>query len=350
MNILVDINHPAHVHLFRHAIQAWQKEGHLIVITARDKEVTIRLLELYGLAYHLTTQPLNSLIGKAWELVRQDAIIYQLAIRHQIELMLGTSIGIAHVSRITSAKSLFFNEDDAIVDRTSYYLAYPFADAVITPDCLSDKFTSKYVTYPSYHELAYLHPNRFQPDPSIYSLLDISSDEPYFVMRLVALKADHDIGQKGISPSFLRRIIHLLSDYGRVFITSETPLSEDLEPYRVPVPPHKIHDVLAFASMLISDSQTMTAEAAVLGVPSIRCNTFVGRCSTLEELEKRYKLTYGFLPQAEEAMMQKITALIKDKTTKEQWLEKRERMLKEKIDLTGWMLNFVNTFYQNYFC
>jgi len=349
MKLLIDINHPAHVHLFRHAIHAWQKDGHQVIITARDKEVTTRLLDFYGLTYSLTTHPSHSLAGKAWELLRQDSIIYQLAVRHHIELMLGTSIGITHVSRITSAKSLFFNEDDAAVDRTSYYLAYPFADAIITPDCLSDIITSKYFTYPSYHELAYLHPNRFQPDPSIFSLLGISANESYFVLRLVALKADHDLGQKGISPSFQRRLIYFLSDYGRVFITSEAPLPQDLEPYRVPVPAHKMHDVLAFASMLISDSQTMTAEAAVLGIPAIRCNTFIHRISYLDELEQRYGLTYGFLPHAEDAMLEKIVSLLKDKSTKEQWSEKRERMLKEKIDLTAWMLDFISTYHQKHF-
>jgi predicted glycosyltransferase len=57
MKLLIDLNHPAHVHLFRHAIHAWQQDGHQVIITARDKEVTTRLLDLYGISYTLTTRP-----------------------------------------------------------------------------------------------------------------------------------------------------------------------------------------------------------------------------------------------------------------------------------------------------
>jgi predicted glycosyltransferase len=45
--------------------------------------------------------------------------------------------------------------------------------------------------------------------------------------------------------------------------------------------------------MYIGDSQTMTAEAAVLGTPAIRFNDFVGELSYLEELEYTFDLTYG---------------------------------------------------------
>ena len=43
--------------------------------------------------------------------------------------------------------------------------------------------------------------------------------------------------------------------------------------------------------MFIGDSQTMTSEAAVLGVPSLRCNSFAGRISYINEQEFKYGLT-----------------------------------------------------------
>ena len=42
---------------------------------------------------------------------------------------------------------------------------------------------------------------------------------------------------------------------------------------------------MAFASLYIGDSQTMAAEAGVLGVPFVRFNDFVGRIGYLRELE-----------------------------------------------------------------
>jgi len=349
MNLLVDINHPAHVHLFRHAIQTWQKQGHTVIIAARNKEVSTQLLDAYHLKYHLTTNATHSLWGKMWELIQQDIKIYRLVRENNIHLALGTSVGISHISRITPCKSLVFNENDMMLDKSSYFLSYPFADAIITPDCIRDKRTRKYYTYPSYQELAYLHPDRFTPDESIFSLLDISPGECYFILRFVAFKADHDIGHRGISPPFRRHLIKLLSEYGRVFITSESQLDNDLEPYKIPIPVHQIHDAISFASMVVGDSETMCTEAAMLGVPAIRCNTFVGQFSISEELEHHYGLSYGFLPDDEKSMINKIEALLKDKNTKEIWHEKKEQLLKEKVDLTAWMVNFIEEFYQRHF-
>lgn len=54
-----------------------------------------------------------------------------------------------------------------------------------------------------------------------------------------------------------------------------------------------MHHVMAFASLYIGDSQTMAAEAGVLGVPFVRFNDFVGRIGYLRELEDTYELGYG---------------------------------------------------------
>lgn len=50
---------------------------------------------------------------------------------------------------------------------------------------------------------------------------------------------------------------------------------------------------VAFASLYIGDSQTMAAEAGVLGVPFVRFNDFVGRIRYLRELEDKYRLGFG---------------------------------------------------------
>ena len=54
-----------------------------------------------------------------------------------------------------------------------------------------------------------------------------------------------------------------------------------------------MHHVMAFASLYIGDSQTMAAEAGVLGVPFVRFNDFVGRIGSLRELEDVYRLGFG---------------------------------------------------------
>ena len=51
MKILFDMGHPAHVHFFKNTIWELEKKGHQVKVTARDKDVTIALLEAYGIAH-----------------------------------------------------------------------------------------------------------------------------------------------------------------------------------------------------------------------------------------------------------------------------------------------------------
>ena len=51
MKILVDITHPADVHLFKYSIWNWQDCGHQIIITGRDKDVVAKLLDQYEFKY-----------------------------------------------------------------------------------------------------------------------------------------------------------------------------------------------------------------------------------------------------------------------------------------------------------
>lgn len=341
MNILVDLGHPAHVHLFRNAINLWMQRGHHIVIAIRERDIVAQLLRAYQLDFTVASRAKSGFWGLAWELIEHDWQVFKLARRHKVDVMLGTSVAISHVSRVSRARSIVFNEDDADYTRAFVRLTYPFADKIVTPDSLRDRRTKKYVTYAGYHELAYLHPNQFTPDPTILDALGVQLGEPFFVVRLVAMKAYHDVGKTGLSHEARRRLIDVLRPQGKVFITMEGTMPDEFRPYQAPIPPHYIHHVLNYATMLISDSQTMTIEAAVLGTPAIRCNSFVGRCSVIEELEHKYGLTRGFLPHQQEQMFVTIQTWLNDDQLKARWQEKRHKMLADKIDLTAWMVDLI---------
>ena len=101
-----------------------------------------------------------------------------------------------------------------------------------------------------------------------------------------------------------------------------------------------LHHVLAFAKMLICDSQTMTIEAAVLGVPAVRINSFIGKSMLIEELEKKYKLCFGFFPSQETDILSTLNSLINKTSVEAEWQEKRFALLLEKEDLAAWMVHF----------
>jgi len=189
--------------------------------------------------------------------------------------------------------------------------------------------------------LAYLHPRRFVADPAVLAGSGLKAGEPYFILRFNAFKAHHDIGARGLSPENKRRLIDLLSPHGKVLITSEKDIDAEFKDYQLLVSPEKVHSLLYYATMFIGDSQTMTSEAAVLGTPALKCNSFAGRLSVPNELEAKYKLCFSWQPSEFESLLEKLRELLKQPDLKETWRERRENMLRDKIDVTAFMVWFI---------
>jgi len=239
-------------------------------------------------------------------------------------------------------KSIIFDDDDDEVQPLMTRFGHPFAHRLLSPDVLThQRKKPTQVTYPGYHELAYLHPNRFLPDPNVLSEIGLTNDSPFFLLRFNAFKAHHDVGVHGLSFDNKLKLVRFLEKHGRVLITTEKEIEPELKPYQLPVSPEKAHSLLYYATMLIGDSQTMTSEAAVLGTPSIRSNSFVGKISYLEEEQYKYGLTYGFQPTQSEEMFRKIFELISMPSLKAEWQRRRIRMLEDKIDVTAFFVWFV---------
>jgi predicted glycosyltransferase len=311
MRILIDVNHPAHVHLFRNAAEEWQSKGYPILWVARDKDIVVDLLKLYGIQHLTISTHQRGAAALAWELFARDWKLYQVARRFRPNLMLGTSVNITHIARFVGAKSIFFTESDPHLIRLITYLAFPFADKIVVPDVLPDiGWPSKQVKHNSYHKLAYLHPLRFQADPTVLDEMGVQTGETFFIIRLIGWGASHDLGNKGLDLAGKRRLVNTLRARGRVFISSEEELQAEFAPYRLTIQPHRMHDALAFATLLVGDSQSMTTEAALLGTPAIRCNSMVGRTTVIDELEHKYHLCYGYQPNQLDAMLERIHDLL----------------------------------------
>ena len=128
-----------------------------------------------------------------------------------------------------------------------------------------------------------------------------------------------------------------------------------------------MHHVMAFASLYIGDSQTMAAEAGVLGVPFVRFNDFVGRIDYLRELEDVYELGYGIhatplaedsdirrndgsvQPSGKDALYQAVEQLVAMDATERRALyqQRREKMLSDKIDCAKFLTWFIENYPQS---
>jgi predicted glycosyltransferase len=345
MRVLIDIGHPAHVHLFRNLYHELIAEGNTVVVTTKDVPIAKKLLELYHIPYVVLGKKSDGIIGKFWDQLFFGWKVYRLVKKHRCELAIGTSINVAHVSRICKVTSFVFDDDDSAVQPLMAKFGHPFADFIVSPDVLNfERLKENEITYPGYHELAYLHPSRFSPDPKVLEELGLKEDETYFVLRFNAFKAHHDVGVSGLNIDQKRKLVHYLKEHGRVIITTERDIDEEFIPYQMKVSPEKAHSLLALATLFIGDSQTMTSEAAVLGVPSLRCNSFAGRISYLEEEEKKYGLTYAYLPENFNAMFDQLQSWIAEPNLKKEWATKREKLLKDKIDVTSFFKSMLYEF------
>ncbi len=343
MNVLIDINHPAHVHLLRNTYSMLVANGNNVIVTVKEIPSAVKLLDLYGIPYVNIGKKDDALGKKGIDQLVYDWRLRRLVSKNKIDIGIGSSINIPHVSKLSRMKSIILDDDDDEVEPLFVKFGHPFADTILSPAGTPRK--SKHKIYVNaYHELAYLHPNRFTPDPSVLADAGVKEGEPYFILRFNAFKAHHDIGVVGLTIENKRRLVQYLSTKGKVFITTERNIDDEFLPYQLKVSPEKAHSLMYYATMFVGDSQTMTSEAAVLGTPAVKCNSFAGRLSVPNELEQRYGLCYSFLPNEEEAFFDKIQKLVSMKDLKKEWQLRRQKMLSEKIDYA----QFLTWFIENY--
>jgi len=244
------------------------------------------------------------------------------------------------VGKLLGKPSIVFYDTEFA--RLSNALTYPFASVVCTPTCYNGTIGAKQVKFPGYKELAYLHPRRFTPDPRIMQQLGIQPESKFFIVRFVSWEAAHDRQERGLTDTNKMRFVKELARYGRVLISSEGKLPDGLLPYRSPVSIDKLHHVMAFATLYVGESATMASECAVLGVPAIFIAT-TGRGYTSEQ-QRRYGLAFNFSDAEQDLAFDKMRELLALPDLQAEWQQRRGRMLSEKIDVTEWMVDFVETF------
>lgn len=343
MNILIDIGHPAHVHLLRYVSEDLKKRGHQVYFSVRDIPVAKRLMECYGMRYINLGSKKDSIFGKGITILSQDWKMLWYVWRNRIDIGLSSGIVLSHVSMLSRMKSFVFDDDDDTAEPLVVKFGHPMSDVVFTPSAIKRK-TKNAIYYEGCHELAYLHPNHFRPDERVLEKAGIAMGEKFFIMRFVAFKGHHDVGQQGISMEQKRKLVNLLSGYGRVIITSEREIEPEFEQYRLPIPPEEIHSLMYFATMFIGDSQTMTTEAAIMGVPALKCNTFAGKLSVPNEIEEKYGLCYAYHPDDFEKFYKQIECLLKQNDLKETWMKKRDVFLQDEIDVSSFFTWFIDNY------
>jgi predicted glycosyltransferase len=332
LRILIDVLHPAHVHFFRHFVAEAHDRGHECLITARDKDMALRLLDAYGLDYRLLTRQRRGVVGLGAELVEHTVLLAREARRFRPHLMMGIMapcIALAGLSVPARVIAFYDNETARSVNR----LVYLLSDAYLAPRGFRTALGGKLIRYTGYHELAYLHPRRFRPDRQLLAQHGIDLRKRLFFVRFVAWVSSHDYGEQGFSLEGKRQLLSILARHGQVLISSEAPLPEDLQPYRCQLPPEMVHHALAFADLFVGESSTMASEACVLGTHSVYVSS-TGR-GVNDEQAQRYEHAEYFSDSDEESALQRIASLCERADLKAAALSSREKLLEECCDPTS---------------
>lgn len=321
MICLFELNHPKHYYQFKYVMRQLTNDGHDVKVLARDKDVLLKVLEEENVPYEIFGQHKKSMIGKIFGTISILINYKKIAKRIKPDVIVSkASFYGTYIARKIGAKSVIF-PDSEVVKVTNKYVV-PLCDKVVTPETFGLDYGEKHVKVQGFFENCYLAPSVFTPNESV--LDEYGLKRPYAVFRFVGWFANHDVHNGGFTLEEKIQLVKAVEPYMTVYISSEKELPEELKKCKLPTPAAQIHSVLSYADLYLGDSQTMATEAALLGTPAIRSNSFVGEndMSNFIILEKKYGLLRNV------SKYEDVLTLVKDfaeNSRKKEWMEKQMR-------------------------
>lgn len=295
MNIFISINHPAHVHYFRNFIRLMEERGHHFIVTNRDSPMINQLLDFYQIA-HTTGRERKknrSTLKVLYTLSKNVRNMVRMSRRDHVDFYVGFgSASCALTSFVTRKPCVLVDDTDHNLKNQTIYL--PFCSRVFTPFYFNSKLFKykwakrKQENLQAYVEQFYLHSKYYHPDSSILDTLGLTSQD-YVIVRFSAFDASHDKGIQSLDVETRKSLICLLEQKYRVVLSLEAPTDDAFFKERLlTFPPHRMHDLLYHARMIVTEGATMASEAYVLGVPylylnPIKCGNINHQCSQSPE-------------------------------------------------------------------
>jgi predicted glycosyltransferase len=215
-------------------------------------------------------------------------------------------------------------------------ISRPFAAAFLTPHAFQKDLGENHYQFHGFCETAYLHPDVYRPNPGIREELGLEAEEEFVLLRFNAFGSHHDVGQSGFTPDQRRRLIETFAEHATVFVSDEGgTLDLDSLPAReFDVHPALLHDALSAARLVVTDTQTVCTEAALLGTPVIRSNSFVGDddMGNFRELERQ-----GLVVNTAEfdEVLATGVGVLRDESIGAEWRRRRNEYVGGLVDLTG---------------
>lgn len=316
MKLLIDINHPAHVHYFQNLISLLKEKGISSTVIARKDETIISLLEYHKIDFLVRNSRPKKLIFKPFYLLFATLFNIRQSFKVKPDLFIGfASFPVAFCSYLLNRPSIIL--DDTEHNRLNHALYERFAKLIITPTCFKKKFSTKQVFVDSFMELSYLHRDYFE-------LTKGSKSTKYFISRKILFDATHDYN---VDSSSTRWKV----DYVSSKLQSTFERIEANEGVRAKFHPAEIHQFLANAKCYIGEGATMAAESACLGVPAIYSNNL--KVGYLEELKSKYSILFDLDECKTEEELDKLIDHVLSFGSEDRLII-RNKICDQKVDIT----------------
>lgn len=339
--IIVEINHPKHFYQFKPLINVLCKNNKVQIIS-RDKDVVIDLLNESRLEYKKFGLHSNRLIYKILitPLILIDYI--KIIVKFKPDIVISRS---SHYSiilgKVFNFKIVVF-PDAEIVPIINKFVG-PNADLVITPSQFNLRYGDHHKVIDGFFEETYLAPNIIKKNMFPIESLNLDKNEVFFVVRFIKWGANHDYGQHGFNENEKDEILTILQTFGKVIVSIEGKAPYMINSAEL-IHPSQLHILLHNASLYVGDSQSMATEAALLGTPSFRYNSFVGTkdMKNFRVLEDKGLMRNYY--EFKNLKMDLTKSLTRIDYHKKLHQDKIQNYFENKIDVTEQSLNILNSY------
>ena len=332
MRFLIETHHPAHVHFWKYPVGELLQQGHDVLLIGRDRDVMRRLLARYDWIPHIIpTRSSRNNRFPIFEFVRRQVAVATQLRKFRPDVFCSLMGSYAQTAGLAGIRNVIFTDSE--FQHFNHRIAHPFATEIHTPYCFYKDLGRKQVRYKGIHELAFLHPARFSPNPAILGNYRSLDPGRYVLVRLSAWNTMHDRHHQSAGEALAGFIEQAGRDHEIVLSAEENQVPDSLRQHVRAIAPEDFHQILAHAAFVLSEGASTAAEAACLGVPTVYVNPTEPR-GYLQMLEADYGLVRGFRDAAEgigEATrwIGRLKAEESDRLR-----EARERMLGDHLDVT----------------
>lgn len=332
MKILIDIGHPAHVHLFKHSAINLVKNGWEVLFAVREKGENEALLQQFGLPYVIYGNAAKSIVSKVLSVAQKNRALYRIIRQFKPSITIShSSFYLSQVSWLCHIPNITL-EDTGNMEQILLYL--PFTDCILTPQSYHRNHGKKHIRYNGSHETAYIHPNFFS------SLQKQAPSAPDTILiRLVDWTASHDAGHHGLSSKTIDEIISFAASSSKVKILSEKPLPTHLQHLALDIQASQLLAWLKNVKLYIGEGATLASECALMGVPSIYVNS---RYAGVIKEHAKAGLLYHF--KNTEGVLEKAKEILNNSEAQDKHRLNAERYLKTKINLSRFLVWFIENY------